>query len=70
MISERLRGCGLSFSRGYRQAKKALYFGFNFLLRGNDLGKNKICRCLDCLLPSKFIIRFTKIDGFDHAQPA
>jgi hypothetical protein len=36
----------------------------------NNFNKNKNRRCLDCLLLSKFIIRFTKIHGLDHAQPA
>jgi hypothetical protein len=40
------------------------------LFHGNNFDKNKKRRCLDCLLLSKFIIRFTKIDGFDYAQPA
>jgi hypothetical protein len=40
------------------------------LFRGNNFDKNKKRRCLDCLLLSKFIIGFTKIDGFDYAQPA
>jgi hypothetical protein len=69
MISKRLRGCGLSFSRGYRQAKQAFNTALDFLFRGNNFDKNKKRRCLDCLLLSKFIIRFAKIDGFDHAQP-
>jgi hypothetical protein len=40
-----------------------------FLFGGNNFTENKTCRRLDCLLLSKFIIRFAKIDGFDHAQP-
>jgi hypothetical protein len=70
MISERLRGCGLSFSRGYSLAKSRPVFISYVLFRGNNFEKSKNGRCLDCLLLSKFIIRFGKIDGFDHAQPA
>jgi hypothetical protein len=60
---------GYLFLGDIARLNRRLILGIVFLFRGNDFSENKTCHRLDCLLLSKFIIRFAKIDGFDHAQP-
>jgi hypothetical protein len=60
---------GYLFLGDIARLKRRFVLGIVLLFRGNNFSENKTCRGLDCLLLSKFIIRFAKIDGFDHAQP-